>query len=363
MNDLTGGDLMRQARPESAFRFTGTWREFLPIALSNLALTLVTLGIYRFWAKARERRYLWSRTEFIDDALEWTGTGKEMFIGFVIVMAMLVPAALFLQFGIQALVLRGQFLAAMLSGAALYLAIGFLFGVALFRALRYRLSRTYWHGIRGGSDDAGWAYGGSALWRVVLCAFTLWLPTPWMMTRLWNERWGRMSFGPHSFVAMADSKGLKRRWFLIYVAVFAIAIAGGVAAVMMANPENVAADPAFSLSTLLISVLVYAVILFASLAYYAAYYRKVVGRTWLAGLDFDFTARTRDWLALILGNVGLVVVTLGIGIAFLGYRNWSFVVRHLEAGGEIDLATLTQSETRSASDAEGLASAFDIGAI
>jgi hypothetical protein len=48
---------------------------------------------------------------------------------------------------------------------------------------------------------------------------------------------------------------------------------------------------------------------------------------------------------------------------FVGYRNWSFFIRHLEAYGEIDLDTLTQSETKTGTDAEGLASAFDIGAI
>lgn len=62
--------------PGDAFEFTGTWRDYLPIALSNLALTIVTLGFYRFWAKARERRYLWSRTRFIDDKLEWTANYK-----------------------------------------------------------------------------------------------------------------------------------------------------------------------------------------------------------------------------------------------------------------------------------------------
>ena len=64
-----------------AIRFTGSWREYLPIAASNVLLTIVTLGIYRFWAAARQRRYLWSRTEVIDDTLEWTGTGTEMFFG------------------------------------------------------------------------------------------------------------------------------------------------------------------------------------------------------------------------------------------------------------------------------------------
>ena len=53
-----------------AIQFTGSWREYLPIAVTNLLLTVVTLGIYRFWALARERRYLWSRTRLINDELE-----------------------------------------------------------------------------------------------------------------------------------------------------------------------------------------------------------------------------------------------------------------------------------------------------
>ena len=36
----------------SAFGFDGTWREFAPIAFTNLLLTIVTLGFYRFWATA-----------------------------------------------------------------------------------------------------------------------------------------------------------------------------------------------------------------------------------------------------------------------------------------------------------------------
>ena len=62
----------------TAFEFRGDWKEFFPIAASNLLLTLVTLGVYRFWATTRERRYFWSQTRFIDDSLEWTGTGKEL---------------------------------------------------------------------------------------------------------------------------------------------------------------------------------------------------------------------------------------------------------------------------------------------
>ena len=73
----------------SAFRFHGSWQEFAKIAFPNLLLTIVTLGIYRFWATTREREYLWAQTDFIDERLEWTGKGLELFIGFIMVFLLL----------------------------------------------------------------------------------------------------------------------------------------------------------------------------------------------------------------------------------------------------------------------------------
>ena len=76
-------DEQNDAQSDKAFDFHGTWQEYAPIAFTNLLLTIVTLGIYRFWATARTRRYLWSRTRFIDDRFEWAGTGMELFKGAV----------------------------------------------------------------------------------------------------------------------------------------------------------------------------------------------------------------------------------------------------------------------------------------
>jgi uncharacterized membrane protein YjgN (DUF898 family) len=356
-------DAESYAPPSEAFRFTGSWKEFLPIALTNLLLTIVTLGIYRFWAKARERRYLWSRTHFIDDSFEWTGTGLEMFIGFLVVMLILLPAIVFFQFGLEAMILRGYTGLATLIAFVFYLGIFYLINVARFRALRYRLSRSFWHGIRGGSDDGGWGYGWSGMWKMFVGVAALGLLVPWAMCSLWNDRWNKMSYGPHPFEASADSSGLMGRWLLIYLTPV-VAAAFGMMSLKFVRMEGAGEPMGFAVGMIIAGVLIfYLVLLLLSLAYYAAFFRHVAGATSLAGIHFGFTARTANWLKLILGNIALVVFTLGIGLLFLPYRNWKFVVEHAEASGDIDLALLTQSTTRAPSDAEGLADAFDIGAI
>lgn len=367
MNDMSQGARLPDAE-ERSFRFDGSWKEFLPIALTNLLLTIVTLGIYRFWATARERRYLWSRTSFIDDSFEWTGTGLEMFVGFLVVMLVLLPAFLFFNFGLQAMVLRGHTLAATLLALSFYLGFFYLYNVARFRAVRYRLSRSYWHGIRGGSDDGGWSYGWSGMWKMAVGWIAFGFLVPWAMTSLWNERWKKMSFGPHQFDAWAGTDGLMGRWLLLYLApliggLIMVVIGGGAALAGGAAGGEQGAVTGGAVGFAIGIIIFYLVFLLLSLSYYAAFYRQIAGATSVAGLTFGFTARTRDWLVLILGNIGLVIVTLGLGIVFLSYRNWKFVVSHMEATGEIDLAVLTQSTTRAPSDAEGLADAFDIGAV
>ena len=47
-------------------------------------LTVLTLGIYRFWARTRLRRYIWSAIDVGGDSFEYTGTGLEKFLGFLI---------------------------------------------------------------------------------------------------------------------------------------------------------------------------------------------------------------------------------------------------------------------------------------
>jgi len=343
--------------------FTGNWREYLPIAITNALLTICTLGVYRFWAAARQRRYLWSRTEFIDDTLEWTGTGKEMFLGFLIVIAVLAPFFLFIQFLFPALLARGQVAAAGVLMFLFYIAIVYLGGFARFRALRYRLSRSYWHGIRGGSDDPGWKYGGEWLGRYALSFVTMFIVFPWAATRLWNSRWNAMSFGPLQFRSKLTAEGLKARWALIYVAPVGLVFIGMVAGIMAKLGPSAPSSVGFSLVLGGLFVLFYIAIPLATLHWYAKYFGHAADATRLGELGFGFDATTLQWLGLFLGNLALAIVTLGFGITYWGYRNWSFMVRHLHIYGTIDVGGLTQSTTHAPREAEGFADAFDVGAI
>jgi uncharacterized membrane protein YjgN (DUF898 family) len=398
---------------QTAFAFEGNWKEFAPIAVTNMLLNVATLGIYRFWATTRERQYLWSKTRFIDDHFEWTGNGLELLFGFLIALVAFGLPFFIINLVLQGLIFQNQQGIAAAIGGGLYFLLLYLAGVAIFRGQRYRLSRTYWHGIHGGTDNGGWGYGWSWIWKTVVAYICAALLFPWSMTSLWKERWEHMSFGPHRFVSNPQWNSLMGRYLIAYLSPILIIIGLVIVMVPIALAAGSAGgadgEPGAAMIALTVGVVIafYLLLPLAALIYYAAYMREVVGTLELSTLEFDFTARTMDWIKLFLGNFGLwviaglvaavpigafglfnqftevapgenammnnpvafiafaVVVAIAFGLVgpFVRYRNWNFFVRHLEAGGEVNLAALTQSDTKELKQGEGLLDAFDLGAM
>jgi len=65
------------------FSFQGNGGTLFGIQIVNLLLIIITLGIYYFWAKARVRSYTWSQADFNGDRFAYSGTGKEVLIGWI----------------------------------------------------------------------------------------------------------------------------------------------------------------------------------------------------------------------------------------------------------------------------------------
>ncbi len=366
--ETTGQVTIPEATP-SAVRFHGTWQEFAAIAFPNLLLTIVTLGIYRFWATTREREYLWSKTDFIDERLEWTGRGIELFIGFLMAFFLIgIPFAL-IQLVSQGLIFRGEPAMAGLLTFVMLIVIFYLGGIARFRALRYRLSRTYWRGIRGGSDDPGFMFGLSYMWKTIAGTLPIYLMIPWSMISLWNERWGKMSFGPYPFTSEAQWTDLMKRYLLFYLVPFllfvGVIVFGITAAASGGRMEDMGAGGALGLGIFVIFLFLgfYILLPLAALMFFSKFYRVAIGGLRLETLEFEFRARAPDWILFYLANMMIVICTLGIGYIFMPYRKWKFFVTHVEAYGEINLDHLTQSQTASPTQGEGLLDAFDVGAF
>src|SRR6478735_1961817 len=101
VSEIAAAESPAAAAPASLARarFTGDPRTFRNLMIRGALLQVVTLGIYRFWLTTDARRFLWANTEIEGDSLEYTGTAIELFLGFLIAIALLVPFYVLLFFG------------------------------------------------------------------------------------------------------------------------------------------------------------------------------------------------------------------------------------------------------------------------
>jgi uncharacterized membrane protein YjgN (DUF898 family) len=156
------------APPPTGGRFSGNERAFWRLLTRGGVLLLVTLGIYRFWLATDVRRYLWSNTETAGDGLEYVGTARELLLGFLIAIALLVPINVVFFLAAFARGIAGQ-----LAGLFALIALALLGQFAIYRARRYRLTRTIYRGIRFHQTGSAWRYAICAIFWWAMIALTL----------------------------------------------------------------------------------------------------------------------------------------------------------------------------------------------
>jgi uncharacterized membrane protein YjgN (DUF898 family) len=187
------------------------------VALSSALLTVVTAGLYRFWMITRLRRTYTGSIRIDGDPIEYTGTGFEKIIGFLIAVTVL---AVYLGLANIALVFVGI---VSLDADSLFVpfslvaVVPFLFWAA-YRSQRYMMARLRWRGIRFGLEPGSWGYMlRSLLWGVAVLA-TAGLLWPFMHFRQAKYIADRSFFGDLRFTQEGSWLGLMSYWIWLYIA-------------------------------------------------------------------------------------------------------------------------------------------------
>lgn len=200
------------AGESDVIRFTGDRKTLAGLIVRNALLTLVTFGIFRFWARTRLRQFYWNHTSLLGDRFEYTGRGGELFVGFLIVMVLLVPLTIIYQL-LELLVVT------LVPGSegvltAIYLAgIYWLIQFAYFRARRYRLTRTAWRGIHAGQTGSGVAYANRSFVWAIANILTLGLTVPWSHVALQRYEITNAVFGRTPFGYAGQAREVFRWWW------------------------------------------------------------------------------------------------------------------------------------------------------
>ncbi|MFL5191775.1 MAG: DUF898 family protein, partial [Microvirga sp.] len=178
------------ASQSSPMSFSGQGREFLRLLITGSLFQIPTFGFYRFWLITKLRRHLWANTQIEGEAFEYTGTAKELLIGFLVALAVLGP--LYLTYAILGVVLEEQYAFA---SAPLVVIMYVLAHFGSYRARKYRASRTVFRGIRFWMKGSGWPYAFRAVLWDLSTVLTLGLALPWAMASLERYRMRNTYFG------------------------------------------------------------------------------------------------------------------------------------------------------------------------
>jgi uncharacterized membrane protein YjgN (DUF898 family) len=173
-----------------ALSFSGKGSEFLKLCLRAGVLTVITLGLYRFWFLTDVRRYLWRHSRVGADGLEYRGTGRELLLGFLFALAILAPLYLaYFLLGIEAERYKA------FASTPFFLML-MLFGVyASYRARRYRLTRTVFRGARFWMTGSGLVYLALYVGWGLLTLLSLGLAYPWMAASLERYKMSNTFYG------------------------------------------------------------------------------------------------------------------------------------------------------------------------
>ena len=346
------------------------------IALLNLVLNLITLFFYRFWAKTNVRRHIWSCVHINGEPLEYTGRGSELFLGFLIVFGVVILPFAALVIALQLMPGAEVFIILLQFAFAIFVLV--FWGMALYRARRYQLSRTLWRGIRGALVGSSWTYSFLFFAALLLRSITFGWSTPAMNLNLQERMTGDMRFGnvPFHFSGRAGPLygAYAISWVTSFILIIGLGGLFGFGFIDMWNEAFTTERPGPRTDLDLLSVLLilggigllvlFSIIYAVAWAFYAAREMSIFASYTTfdqARFQFDATAGSLIWL--IVSNFLIIVLTLGIATPFAQQRLVRYFCNRLTVHGTVNLNQILQSREAVGRTGEGLAEAFDLGGI
>lgn len=193
------------------FTFTGKGGEYFRIWIVNLALTIVTLGIYSAWAKVRRLKYFYLNTSLAGSSFDYHGDPKAILKGRIIAVGLLMIYKL-----------SGIFSPSLALGVFAMLAL--VFPWLIVRSLAFRLHNSSYRGLRfsfRGTTARGYKY---FLLMPVLTVLTLYLLAPLAHQRIKQFQHGNSWYGNTPFNFSATSG----KFYGLYLKLLGLILLAGV---------------------------------------------------------------------------------------------------------------------------------------
>lgn len=320
-------------QPVHRFSFTGNASEYFRIWIVNIALTILTLGIYAAWAKVRREQYFHSHTYFAGSSFEYTADPKKILKGRLLIVAFVVVLAV-----LQAIAPLAQFVLICLGAIAapwvVNQALRFRTRYTTYRNISFHFVGNYWDAVR------------YLFVARIIGLITLGILLPWSKHRerryvISGLRYGK---GPFSFIASAwDFVPAYRKtitFVLIVVGVPTLLFALNSFITIFFAPANSGDASTYLISSGIGAGFIFVMILGGLLATITTpqLLRVLIAiATWnhtaLGNFRFQYEVRPGRYVYIVLTNLLLKSLSLGLATPYCVVRMHRYKVENLALVG------------------------------
>lgn len=285
--------------------FFGTGSDYFAITIVNWLLTLVTLGFYYPWARAKNLRYIYGQTSLNNERFHFSGTGNEMFRGFIKIIIFYI--AIMTGYTLLLTVVKSIPLAVLF----LYLAIFAIIPFAIHGSFRYKMSRTSYRGIRFGyRGNLSELIQNYTKW-VLFTIFTFGIYAAWLQMNIRRYTHGNIRYGDVEF----SNEAYGSDWFFL------------------------------NLKGYILTIFTLGIYSFWWQSEIFAYY--IDNMSMSKGeqkIECSSTATGGGFFELLIVNFLIIVFTLGFGKAWADMRTQKFICENIHMEGTINLDEIHQTE-------------------
>jgi uncharacterized membrane protein YjgN (DUF898 family) len=298
-----------------SLQFHGNGAEYAKIYFVNLALSILTLGIYSAWAKVRNKRYFYGNTSLNGSAFDYHGIPMQILKG-----RLLVIAALFVY------IVSVEIVPA---SAPLFVLAFFVFlPWAILRSVQFNMQNTSYRQVRFGFDGKLSNMFSYHILLPIASAFTLFLLYPFALFQQKYYLANKSRFGQSGFKFVGSSKEFYSAYLMVFLTWF-LAIISLILLIKLL-PFKIPTKPNSQVSALGIALSVltligaYAFFVIGGLASTTYIKTKTTNYIYnnlsLSGATFSSNVNFLKLVWIYVSNALLILLTLGIYIPWAHVR-------------------------------------------
>ncbi|HEY3077506.1 MAG TPA: YjgN family protein [Burkholderiales bacterium] len=303
--------------------FTGTTAQYFRIWIVNLALTVLTLGIYSAWAKVRKRRYFYAHTHIDGESFEYRGRP------IAILKGRLIAVGLFLAFIVGGNVFPELSLETN-TGKALFFILAVTVGPWLIvRSLKFNAANTAYRNVR-------LAFLGSWKGCFLVVIKYVWLALIAILYPYFKHQLVKYAAQHHAYgTTRFEVADFKKPFIHAYAVAFGLGLLGVVALIVLVVVAGTIGRAQPSALVLLGTYAGFLGTYAVFLLLYAFVRARTTNAVWnairIGPVRFECSMRGRDYMWIYLSNVAAIILTLGFAtpwavIRTMRYRARKFVV-------------------------------------